>query len=140
VFHRLMEMKETQVATVAAFVMADTLAVGSVAAETAGVALKADAKAIWMPDQTFFDLIREKATLAAMVEEVAGRDVAKGNAGEKAATQKRIVQDALAGRNGRKKPIKWLPRWMAFPFQSYGKGACALADTAAQARKLAKAS
>jgi len=138
VFLRLMTMKAAQLEEIAAFVIADTLAVGSVAAEAAGHTLKAKADGIWSPDAAFFDLIREKPTLNAMIEEVAGRDVARANAGEKTATQKRIILDALQGRNGRKKVSGWLPRWMAFPFEGYGKGRSALGETAADARKLAK--
>ncbi len=135
-FAKLLGMKDAQVLRVAAAAMAGTLAVGSVAAETAGAALEADASGHWQPDDTFLDLVRDKATLNAMVAEVAGKDVAKANADGKTATQRQIVRDALAGRNGRRKPENWLPGWMAFPFRSYGKGSCGLAEDAAAVKKL----
>lgn len=136
VFVRLLALKDAQVQRIAAFVMAETLAVGSVAVEAAGTVLEVDASLHWQPDDTFFDLVREKPTLTAMVAQVAGKDVAKVNAGEKAATQKQIIRDAVAGRNGRKKADTWLPDWMAFPFKAYGSGVSGLAETASEAKKL----
>ncbi len=135
-FVKLLGMKDTQVLRIAAVAMTDTLAVGSVATETAGGVLDIDALKHWRPDDTFFDLIREKATLSAMIAEIIGKDVAKANANEKAATQQQIIRDALAGKNGRKKAEGWLPGWMAFPFKPYGKGASRLAKNAAHVNKL----
>jgi ParB family chromosome partitioning protein len=138
VFARLLQMKEPQVQRVAAFVMALTLAVGSVASETAGLVLEVECLKHFTPDDTFFDLIREKQTLTVMVAEVAGKDTAKGNANEKTATLRQIVKDALSGKNGRKKVSGWLPGWLAFPFVPYGKGRSDLLDTAKEAAKLTK--
>ncbi|MEJ0044263.1 MAG: hypothetical protein WDM81_19500 [Rhizomicrobium sp.] len=135
-FVKLLGMKDTQVLRIAAVAMTDTLAVGSVATETAGGVLDIDALKHWRPDDTFFDLIREKATLSAMIAEIIGKDVAKANANEKTATQRQIIRDALAGKNGRKKAEGWLPGWMAFPFKPYGKGASRLAKNAAHVNKL----
>ncbi|MBL6612401.1 MAG: ParB/RepB/Spo0J family partition protein [Alphaproteobacteria bacterium] len=138
VFVRLMALKEAQVQRIAAFIMADTLAVGSESIETAGLALGVDGGKHWTPDETFFSLIREKATLSAMIAEVAGKDVAKGNANAKTAIMKQVLIDSLGGKNGRKKAERWLPGWMAFPFVPYGKGRSGLAETAKEAGKLIK--
>lgn len=135
-FVKLLGLKDAQVQRIAAFIMAETLAVGSAAVETAGAVLEVDARSHWQPDDTFLELVREKPTLTAMIAEVAGKDVAKANAGEKTATQKQIIRDALAGRNGREKVVGWLPCWMVFPFKSYGTGASGLAAMAAEVRKL----
>ena len=135
-FAKLLGMKDAQVLRVAAAIMADTLAVGSSCVEVTGTVLEVDARSHWQPDDTFLDLVREKPTLTVMIAELAGKDVAKANAGEKAATQKQIIRDALAGRNGRKKANGWLPSWMAFPFKPYGAGASGLAAIASEVRKL----
>ena len=135
-FVKLLGLKDAQVQRIAAFIMAETLTVGSTAMEVAGAVLEVDARSHWQPDDAFLDLIREKQTLNAMIAEVAGKDVAKANAGEKAATQRQIIRDALAGRNGRKKADGWLPSWMAFPFKPYGAGASDLAKTASNVRTL----
>jgi ParB family transcriptional regulator, chromosome partitioning protein len=135
-FVKLLGMKDAQVMRLAAITMVDTLAVGSIATETAGAVLEVDARSHWQADDCFFDMIRDRATLNAMVAEVAGKDVAKANAQAKTATLRQIIRDALAERNGRKKAEGWLPGWMAFPFVPYGKGASGLAEASATAKKL----
>ncbi|MEI9994663.1 MAG: ParB/RepB/Spo0J family partition protein [Rhizomicrobium sp.] len=135
-FVKLLGMKDAQVMRLASVIMADTLAVGSFPVETAGAVLEVDARPHWQADDCFLDMIRDKATLSAMIAEVAGKDVAKANAGGKAATLRQIIRDALAGRNGRKKAEGWLPGWMAFPFAAYGKGSSGLAEASATAKKL----
>ncbi len=66
-----------------------------------------------------------------MLNEVAGKDVADGNAREKTATLKQVIRDALEGKNGRIKSGSWLPGWMAFPFRAYTDGNSGLGSTAA---------
>jgi ParB family chromosome partitioning protein len=128
VFARLLTLPDEAVERVAAFVMAETMAAGSAVVEAAGIHLSVDAAAHWTPDATFFDLIRDKASVNAMLAEVAGKAVADANLAEKANTQKQIIKDALAGANGRTKVEGWRPGTMAFPFRDYGDGACAIAQ------------
>jgi len=128
VFARLLTLADDEVFRVAAFVMAETLASGSAVVEALGVRLKLEPRGQWQPDATFFDLIREKATVNAMLAEVAGKPVADSNLAERAKTQKQIIRDCLDGTNGRIKVENWLPGWMAFPFRAYGDGACDIAD------------
>jgi len=130
VFARLLAMRDADVQRVAAYIMAETLAAGSPAVEVAGAVLKADPRSHWQTDDVFFDLIRDRATVNAMVEDVAGKSVAKGSADLKTAVQKQIIRDTLQGRNGRTKVENWLPRWMAFPFKGYGDGTCKIASRA----------
>ena len=135
-FAKLLSMKDTQVMRVAAYAMAESLAAGSLVAELAGSVLEVDSSAHWKADDCFLDMIRDKATLCAMLAEVAGKDVAKANEGGKAAVMRQIIRDTLAGSNGRKKAESWLPGWMAFPFRAYGKGSSSLAENAATVKKL----
>lgn len=121
VFARLLKLKDADVFRILALVMAETLDPGSAMVEAAGVHLGVDMHDYWQPDETFFDLIRDKTTLNAMVAEVAGKDVAKGNITAKGKAQKQIIKDCLAGTNGRAKVAKWLPGWMAFPVRAYKK-------------------
>jgi ParB family transcriptional regulator, chromosome partitioning protein len=137
-FVKLLGMKDAEVLRLASVAMAGTLAVGSLASEVAGSVLEVDAGTHWQPDDTFLDLIRDKATLTAMIAEVAGKDAAKGNAGAKTATLRQVIRDALKGANGRKKAERWLPGWLAFPFRPYGSGTSAQADTGLEAKKLMK--
>ena len=134
-FARLLTMTDAEVMRVAAFAMALTFSVGDTAVEAAGLHLKADASEVWRPDEVFFDLIRDRVTLNAMLAEVAGKSVAKSNLAEKVKTQKQILCDYLKGENGRNKVESWLPGWLQFPFKSYGKGASEIAATAKAAAK-----
>ncbi len=83
--------------------MAESLAAGSAVVEALGQHLKVDARPHWQPDDTFFELVRERATINAMLAEVAGKPVADANLAEKTKTQKTIIRDCLAGANGRAK-------------------------------------
>jgi ParB family chromosome partitioning protein len=121
VFVRLLDLGDADVMRIAAFFTARSLACGSDAVEDVGARLHVDARWHWQPDDTFFDLIRDRATLNALLTDVAGEAVAKANIAEKAKTQKQIVRDYLTGSNGRAKVEGWLPGWMAFPQHGIGQ-------------------
>ena len=114
-FVRLLALSDADVLRIAACAMAETLEAGSAVVEAVGNHLAVDAARHWRPDDAFFDLIRDKAVVNAMLAEVAGKEVADGNVAEKAATQMKIIRDCLDGANGRAKVAGWLPGWMAFP-------------------------
>lgn len=69
--------------------------------------------------QRFFDQLRDREVLLAIVGEVAGPEVAAANAGEKGKAFKAIVSDCLEGANGRAKAEPWVPQWLAFPPSTY---------------------
>jgi len=139
IFARLLKMTDADVMRVAAFAMALTLKVGDETVEAVGLHLKSDAAEVWQPDDVFFDLVRDRAAVNAMLAEVAGKAIAKSNLAEKVKTQKKIIRDCLAGENAREKIANWLPGWMRFPFKPYGKGASEIADAAkAAANALAR--
>jgi ParB family chromosome partitioning protein len=123
VFARLLTLSDAEVLRIAALVMADTLAVGSTSVDAAGAHLQVDARTYWQPDEAFFELARDRATVNAMLAEIGGPAVAKANVAEKAKTQKKIIRDYLAGANGREKIEGWCPGWMAFPFRQLGERA-----------------
>ncbi|MDE2184520.1 MAG: ParB/RepB/Spo0J family partition protein, partial [Alphaproteobacteria bacterium] len=114
VFATLLALSDAEVMRVAAFFMARSLACGSDVVEDVGARLAVDARAHWQADDAFFELVRDRATVNALLSEIAGEDVAKANVAEKAKTQKQIVRDYLTGSSGRTKVDGWLPRWMAF--------------------------
>lgn len=113
----LLTLSDEEVMRIAAFAMADTLAVGDTAVEAAGLHLKPDPSELWRPDETFFELLRERKTINAMLAEVAGETVAKSSADETVKAQKKIIRDCLAGENWRTKVEGWIPGWMQFPFK-----------------------
>ena len=99
--------------------MGESLEVGSEVIEVLGRHLMTDMAAVWQPDAAFFNLIRDRQVLTAMMAEVADQAVAQANANEKAKAQKAVIRDHLTGENGRPKVDRWVPRWMRFPAGSY---------------------
>ena len=137
VFARLLNLPDEGVLRILAIVMGETLAAGSAVVDAIGVHLKLDMSAIWQPDDVFFDLIRDRQVVNAMVAELAGQQTAAANISEKVKTQKSIIHACLKGENGRTKVENWLPRWMAFPVGSYtGRGGFATAASWARVKPL----
>tara|TARA_Y100000815_G_scaffold149180_2_gene134901 strand:- start:2987 stop:4642 length:1656 start_codon:yes stop_codon:yes gene_type:complete len=118
VYAKLRELDDAQVMQVLAFVMAETLASSERLVDLIGTELSIDMRGHWQPDDTFFDLLRDKSALNAMVEELAGSEAAKAHVTATAKVQKGILKDCL---NGTRKPQvdNWLPRYLAFPMGSY---------------------
>jgi ParB family chromosome partitioning protein len=128
VFAGLLALSDAEVMRIAAFFMARSLSCGSAVVEDAGARLGVDARRHWRADDTFFDLIRDRATVNALLTDVADEAVAKANIAEKAKTQKQIVRDYLTGANGRNKVDGWLPGWMAFPERGIGQAMSDVTD------------
>ena len=74
---------------------------------------------VWSADDALFGLLRDRELLGAMVGELAGKDAAAANVGEKAAALKSIIRDCLVGENGRERVHGWVPRFMRFPPSAY---------------------
>lgn len=119
VFLRLLDLPDRAVMDVIAVVIGETLAAGSAAVEATGLEIGLDMARYWQADDAFFECVRDREVLTALVAEVAGEEVAAANAKEKGATLKQIVRDHLDGINGRAKVEAWVPRWMAFPPSDY---------------------
>lgn len=117
-FHRLGGMTDDEVLRILAFVMAETLAAHSPVVAMLGTMLSTDMRQWWTPDEAFFDLLRDKEAINAMLSEVAGAVTANAHVASTAKVQKKIIADCLKG-EGRTKVEGWLPRYMAFPAQGY---------------------
>lgn len=72
IFAHLLTLSNDELLRIAAAVMAETLAAGSPMVEALGLHLKIAPRGQWQPDDIFFGLIRDKATVNAMLAEVAG--------------------------------------------------------------------
>ena len=118
-FAKLLGLTDAEVLDVAAVIMGETLAAGSVEVEAAGTYLEVDMGQFWSPDEAFFDGIRDRESINAMLREVGGKKVADGNLTEKVRTQKAILRDFLDGTGDRPKVDKWTPRWLTFPAGAY---------------------
>lgn len=118
-FLRLLDLPDRAVMDVILIVIGETLAAGSAAVEAVGGEIGVDMAGYWRADDAFFEALRDKEVLTAIVAEVAGEEVAAANGREKGATLKRIVRDHLDGANGRSKVEGWVPKWMTFPPSAY---------------------
>ena len=136
VFALLLALPDAQVWDLFAFVLAESLEAGSALVDAVGIHQGLDPKGTWTPDETFFDLIRDREVANRMVAEVAGKRVADSNAAEKVRVQKAIIRDCLAGENNRPKVEGWVPRWMQFPALAYTKrGGVPAVGAAVRAKK-----
>tara|TARA_R110002110_G_scaffold335256_1_gene545992 strand:+ start:38 stop:1759 length:1722 start_codon:yes stop_codon:yes gene_type:complete len=120
-FAALLKLSDEDVMRVLAFVMAETLEAGTGVVEALGTHLKVDMGDYWQPDDAFFDLLRDKAAVNAMLRHIGGKAVADANVTATTKVQKKIIRDFITG-DGRKKAEGWLPHYMEFPFKAYTKG------------------
>ena len=109
IFARLARLSEANLARVAAFVMAETLAVGSAAVDTVGVGAGLKPRDHWSPDETFYGLLRDRDAVNGMLAEVAGKKQA-----DKSLTTKVKDQKAMLAKLVLERP-DWAPGWMRFP-------------------------
>src|SRR5690554_3450424 len=116
---RLLDVPDAVVMEILGVVMAETLAAGTELVETLGVHLDVEMADYWAAAEAFFDLVRDREVLTALLSDVGGASIAAANANEKTKTVKDIISDHLTGENGREKREAWVPRWMAFPPSAY---------------------
>ena len=120
IFAKLISLDDAEVQRVLTFVVAETLAAGTPMVDALGIMLGTEMSKHWSPDETFFDLLRDKAAINAMLREIGGKRAADGNITETAKVQKGIIRDYLSGarKDGNE---HWQPRYMAFPMKAYTK-------------------
>ncbi|MBR0828558.1 ParB/RepB/Spo0J family partition protein [Bradyrhizobium manausense] len=117
-FARLLTLPDEVVLRIIALAMAETLAAGSILTEAAGLALKPDVARWWKLDDTFLDLLKDRAAINALLTEIAGKAVADANVSEAGKVQKKIIHDCLNG-EGREHIERFVPRYMTFPIGHY---------------------
>ena len=107
-----------EVTRILTFLIADSLSAHSPLIDTLGEAIDSDMRTHWIPEPLFFDLVRDKQALNAMVGEYAGSTAARENANATAKTQRAILNACLDGTRTTKCE-DWMPQYMAFPMGSY---------------------
>lgn len=132
----LMERDDDTVLRILAGLMAETLDAHTPLIETLGVLIGTDMGQWWSPEPLFFDLLRDKAAINAMLREVAGPNTADAHLASTAKLQKKIITDCLSG-TGREKVEHWLPRYMAFPARDYREAVAPPPVAAIRPRKVA---
>jgi len=121
-----MALSDEEVTRILAVAIGETLMAGSAVIDAAGTKLGVRMAEAWQADDAFFDLIRDREVVDAILAEVAGRAVADANLSATLKVRKSIVRDCLTGANGRARIEGWTPAWMAFPARSYtARGALA---------------
>ena len=110
-FAKLLSMDDAAVLRVLTFAMAESLEAGSDIVEATAQTIDMDMASLWEPDDAFFDILRDKKVINAMVGEIAGERTAKAHLTDTGAKQKQIIRNRIAG-HGCKADKDWRPRWM----------------------------
>ena len=112
IFAALMKMSDAEMMNIAAFVMTETLEAGSAGVEAILHVTDAKPGDHWAPDDAFFDLLRDKRAINAMVADIAGSTAAKSVLTDTAKAQKEVIENRLQPASEGADP-GWIPSWMA---------------------------
>ncbi len=118
VLAKLIALSDKEVMRLVAVVMAEALASGTTLIDTLGETLAVDVGKHWQPDETFFELARDREAVGAMLGEVIGAQAAAGYLTDTGTKKKAIIRKALSG-DGRTKVEGWLPLYIRFPQGGY---------------------
>lgn len=113
-FAKLTRLAPDDLAKVLSFLMAESLEAGSIGVELAGNALAIDAAESWQVDEGFFELLRDKTAINAMLAETRGDAIAKANQDQ---TRNQQIEALKTGLDKRNAP--WVPAYLRFPFATY---------------------
>lgn len=114
VFSALLAMSDKEVGSVLAFVMADTLAAGGAIVEAVAHVTDTDMVPYWKPGPAFFDLVRDKRAVNAMVADIASPSTAEACLTDTAKVQKQLIGNRITG-EGCQAEADWRPGWMQVP-------------------------
>ncbi len=114
IFAALLAMSDEEVMEVLAFTMAQTLEAGGPVVEAVLHVCETDLPAYWKLDAAFFDLLRDKRAINAMVADIGSTSLAEGCASETAKVQKTIIGNRIMGHGCEPHP-DWRPAWMQVP-------------------------
>ena len=118
VFARLLKLDDKSVMRVMAFAMAESLQADAPVVEAITYVVPVDMAAMWEPDEAFFDILRDKKVINAMVRDIAGKGTADGCLTETGKSQKQIIRNRIAGHGAKANP-DWRPKWMQVPARHY---------------------
>jgi ParB family chromosome partitioning protein len=128
IYATLKGLSDIDAMKIAAVLVAECLEAGSRAGDMVGADLGADLAETWQADDLFFEQLRDKEVIGAMLAEVAGKDVADAHLTATGKVKKGIIRDCIEGK-GRDK-VKWLPAWLRSEIGTYtDRGGIRLAKT-----------
>ena len=114
VFGRLLELSDEQVLKILAVIAAEALVAGGGLAERLGEWLQIDMRAFWQPDDTFVELLSDKAALGRIAAELSGSPPGKATNKElRGLIRRRLQGEGCPPAEG------WLPRYFEFPSRGY---------------------
>ena len=119
VFSRLLELDDATVMRVMTFAMAESLQADEPVVEALTYVFPVDLTAMWEPDDAFFEIVRDKKVINAMVAEIAGQSIADSAITETGKVQKNIIRNRIAGHGVDMPDPDWRPRWMQVPAKHY---------------------
>src|SRR3546814_19195038 len=93
-FQRLLDLPDRAVMDVIAIVIGETLFAGSAAVEAVGLHIGVDMAKWWSADDPFFEGLRDREVLTALVAEVGGEEVAAANAKERS-EERRVGKECV---------------------------------------------
>ena len=127
-FSALLAMSDEEVMQVLALTMAETLEAGGPVVEAVLHVCGTDFGAYWSPDEAFFELLRDKRPINAMVADIASPSVAESVAKESGKVQKAFIRNRIEGVDCAPDP-GWRPSWMQMPPTRLVEGAgCATVE------------
>lgn len=113
-FSALLAMSDEEVLTVLASVMARTLEAGNSIVEAVLHVCGTDLSAAWKPDEVFFDLVRDKRAINAMIGDIATASLADSCRTDTGKAQKQVLANRITGEGCEANP-DWRPGWMQVP-------------------------
>lgn len=114
IFSALLAMSDEEVLTVLASVMARTLEAGNGIVEAVLHVCGTNLSAAWKPDETFFDLTKDKRAINTMIGHIATASLADSCRTETGKAQKQVLANRIAGEGCEANPV-WRPGWMQVP-------------------------
>ena len=139
VFAKLLELDDATVMRVMTYAMGESLKAGAEIVEAIPHAVPVDMCALWSPDDVFFDILRDKRVINAMVKDIAGKSCADGALTDTGKKQKEIIRNRMSGHgvSADKARPDWTPRWMQVPATHYlDKATCPPAGAAGRVAKI----
>ena len=114
VFASLLTQDDATVMRVLALAMSQTLSSDETVVEAVCTATAPNMDALWSPDDAFFDILRDKRVLNAMLREIGGKRLADSMVSEPGTKQKTALRNRIAGVGVTPDEAKpdWRPRWM----------------------------
>jgi len=118
-FLKMMKLSGEEITRLQTFLMTESLSQNSEIVEILGVMMGLDMSGDWQPDEAFFELIKDKRVINAMLSDIAGEQTANAHFAETGKKQKAIVTSYYEGTSGRTAHSDFMPRWASFPAKSY---------------------